>query len=180
MSRGTETVYGLYPGACDTEPTAAVGPVSRMNTPDEYTARWECQSYLELGALPSAVPSARLHARLVVGEWGLGELAGTIELVVGELTTNAVRASEELSGSQFQGRWTPGRPPVRLWLQSDRSRILIQVWDGSDLMPQRQEPGSTEDGGRGLLLVESLCAGCGTYLLEGASGKVVWGRVESI
>src|SRR5437764_151907 len=36
---------------------------------------WSRQSYLELGALPTAVSCARLHTTLVLWEWGLGALA---------------------------------------------------------------------------------------------------------
>lgn len=61
------------------------------------TVAWPLQSYLELGALPGAVPSARLHARLVVCEWGLHELAETTELIASELTTNAVQAARGLA-----------------------------------------------------------------------------------
>jgi len=49
------------------------------------------RSHLVLGALPSAVPCARLHAKLVLAEWGLKALAETAELLVSELVTNAVR-----------------------------------------------------------------------------------------
>src|SRR5258708_1326874 len=73
-------------------------------------------SYLELGALPTAVPCARLHVRQVLWEWGLPELSHPTELLVSELMTNAVRASNGLTGSRFAGRWAPGVPPVRLWL----------------------------------------------------------------
>src|SRR5215472_8017419 len=93
---------------------------------------------LTLGSLPGAVPCARLHARQVVWEWGLPELMETAELVVSELVTNGVRACEGLRGSRYRGRWRPGTPPVRLWLQSDRQRLLVQVWDGNDRMPHRQ------------------------------------------
>jgi hypothetical protein len=41
-------------------------------------ARWPLRSALDLGALPGAVPCARLHARQVVWEWGLGRLAATV------------------------------------------------------------------------------------------------------
>jgi hypothetical protein len=74
---------------------------------------WPLQSFLELGPLPSAVPCARLHARQVVWEWGLVRLSEDIELIVSELVTNAVRASEGLM---------PGVPHVRLWLCSDRDQ----------------------------------------------------------
>lgn len=63
---------------------------------------WPLRSYLELGALPSAVPCARLHARLLAAEWGFEALAQTVELVVSELVTNAIRASEGVDGQPVQ------------------------------------------------------------------------------
>ena len=56
------------------------------------------QSHLVLAALPSAVPRARLHARLVLAEWDLKPLADTAELIVSELVTNAVRAAAKQRG----------------------------------------------------------------------------------
>jgi anti-sigma regulatory factor (Ser/Thr protein kinase) len=143
------------------------------------TTPWALRSYLELGALPTAVPCARVHARLVIDEWGLAALAYTAELLVSELATNAVRASAGLTRSRYGGRPVPGRPPVRLWLESDRRSVLIRVWDGSDQMPQRPEPDLESAGGRGLLLVDALAAGWGTSRVEGASGKVVWAVCEA-
>jgi hypothetical protein len=35
-----------------------------------FAAQWPLRSFLELGALPGAVPYARLHARQVLWEWG--------------------------------------------------------------------------------------------------------------
>jgi hypothetical protein len=57
----------------------------------------------QVGALPGAVPCARLHARLVVCEWGLNQRAETVELVVSELATNAVLASAQLMGGRYLG-----------------------------------------------------------------------------
>ena len=51
------------------------------------------QTSLVLGALPTAVACARLHTRNVMYEWGLATIADSVELVVSELVTNAVRAS---------------------------------------------------------------------------------------
>ena len=51
------------------------------------------QTPLVLGALPSAVACARLHARNVMYEWNLPSVADSVELVVSELVTDAVRAS---------------------------------------------------------------------------------------
>ncbi|HEX6990052.1 MAG TPA: hypothetical protein VF282_11350, partial [Bacillota bacterium] len=58
-----------------------------------FAARWPYRTFLELGALAGAVPSARLHARLVLAEWGLAALSDDTELLVSELVTNGVRAS---------------------------------------------------------------------------------------
>src|SRR5262249_56303176 len=82
-------------------------------------------TYLELGALPTAVPCARLHVKHVLREWQMAQLADPVELVVAELVTNAMQASAGLTGSQFAGRWSPGLPPVRLWLPPPRKPPLV-------------------------------------------------------
>jgi|SRR5215831_9378106 len=130
-------------------------------------AAWPFASHLELGALDSAVPCARLHARQVVREWGLPALAGTTELLVSELMTNAIRASA--------GLMSPFHPVVRLWLFSDGRCVVIQVWDGSPEMPVRQDASADSDRGRGLLLVETLSQDWGSC--RRADGKLVWARI---
>jgi anti-sigma regulatory factor (Ser/Thr protein kinase) len=87
---------------------------------------WPLLSHLELGALPGAVACARLHARLVLREWGLSAIAENAELLVSELMTNATQASP--SAEQIQ--------PVGLWLSSDRSRLLILVQDTRRYPPE--------------------------------------------
>jgi hypothetical protein len=99
--------------------------------------------------------------------------------LVSEIVTNAVLASAHVDGSWFDGRYVSGKPPIRLWLRSDERSVVISVWDGSEGTPHLQEPLPDEAHGRGLCLVESLSAECGLYRLEGATGKVVWARVES-
>lgn len=138
---------------------------------------WPLESYLELGAYPTAVPCARLHARLVVTEWGLGTFADATELVVSELVTNAVRAADGLIRSTYDGRRRAGLPPVRLWLQSDHQCVVVLVWDGSDQMPRRAVPDAESQGGRGLWLVEARSAEWGAYKREQTSGKVVWAKI---
>ena len=135
---------------------------------------WPLQSHLELGALPTAPGCARLHARQVLWEWGLEPLAETVELLVSEIVTNAMRASQELATSRSPGRWLAGTPTVRLWLSSNRTAVLIQVWDADHQMPQRQDTEPEAESGRGLLLVEALSAQWGSYVPNGWSGKIVW------
>jgi len=135
-----------------------------IRTPDSAPS-WPLQSHLELGAFPTAVPCARLHARLMTLEWGLPALAETTELLVSELATNAIRASHGLAS-----------PVIWLSLASDRTCIAIGVWDGGDRMPVRQDTDPDSECGRGLLLVESLSAGWGSY--RKADGKVVWAIIS--
>jgi anti-sigma regulatory factor (Ser/Thr protein kinase) len=139
-------------------------------TAPKYRSR---QSHLELGALPSAVPSARLHARLVLGEWGLGAIAEVVELVVSELVTNAVKISRAL-GHQ---------PPVVLGLCGDDHQALITVWDasGEPVQPPASEdswPDTEAESGRGLLLVDTLSTHWGMYSYGTGRGKVVWSLVN--
>src|SRR5262249_8103131 len=47
-------------------------------------SRWPLQSHLILGALPSAVPCARLHTRHMLWEWGLQPLTDQAELIVSD------------------------------------------------------------------------------------------------
>jgi histidine kinase-like protein len=135
-------------------------------------------TYLELGALPTAVPCARLHVKHVLREWQMQELAEIVELVVAELVTNAMQASAGLTSSQFAGRWVIGRPPVRLWLASDGSHAVIQVWDANDRPPVREAVPLDAETGRGLLIVESLADQWGSYTPEASSGKVVWAVIS--
>jgi hypothetical protein len=140
-------------------------------------APWPHQSYLELGALPTAAPCARLHTTLMLWEWDLGALVQTAALIVAELVSNAVQASAGLRGSRFAGEWSPGTPPVRVWLSADEHRLVIQIWDGSDGPPVPQPVEPEADSGRGLLLVGALSAEWGCYTPEKSSGKVVWAVV---
>jgi anti-sigma regulatory factor (Ser/Thr protein kinase) len=125
---------------------------------------WPLQDFLELGALASAVPCARLHARQVLWEWGLASLGESSELVVSELMTNAVKASRAV---------TPGSP-VRLWLMSDLAQILILVWDASPQPPVRVNASGEAENGRGLILVEAISEQWGWYGCDDRNGKFVW------
>jgi anti-sigma regulatory factor (Ser/Thr protein kinase) len=125
---------------------------------------WPLQDFLELGALDSAVPCARLHARHVLREWGLGNLGDSAELLVTELITNAVRASREA-----------GRvPAVRLWLLSDSAQILILVWDASPHPPVLTGAGDEAERGRGLMLVDAVSEQWGWCSRQDSDGKFVW------
>jgi anti-sigma regulatory factor (Ser/Thr protein kinase) len=127
-----------------------------------FAAQWPYRSFLELGALAGAMPCARLHARLVLLEWGLAALSENLELVVSELVTNGIRASRAMR-----------HDAVRMWLVSDLGQVVVFVWDASPLSPARADPGADSESGRGLLLVEALSDRWGHFGYDGG-GRVVW------
>jgi anti-sigma regulatory factor (Ser/Thr protein kinase) len=133
---------------------------------NDVISRWPLVSFLELGALPGAVPCARLHARQVLWEWGLGSSAETLELLVSELVTNAVHITRDAAAGT----------PVRLWLVSDKAQVVIWVWDASPLPPEPADAGSDAEHGRGLMLVQALSAQWGWDFPAGTGGKAVWAQ----
>ena len=138
------------------------------------TDPWPLHSHLELGALPTAVPCARLHAREMAWEWGLNGLAETAELLTSELVTNAVQA---MAG-------TDRLLPIRLHLCSDKERLLIEVWDANPRPPvptrlgQDGIPALTDEGGRGLFLVATLSQRWNWYASRKWGGKVTWCQIQ--
>jgi anti-sigma regulatory factor (Ser/Thr protein kinase) len=133
------------------------------------TDQWPLLSHLELGALPGAAACARLHARLVLWEWGLSAIAQDAELLVSELVTNATQASPSAELIQ----------PVSLWLSSDRFRLLILVQDASRYPPEPAGgAGNNDERGRGLLIVDAISTQWGWDAKNDTSGKVVWALIE--
>ena len=172
-SRRADAVPGSQQAASDLEPSSGVGPALHIDEPAPYL--WPLSSCLELGALPTAVPCARLHARHVLREWGMNGLAQDGELLVSELVTNAVKAT---AGHD--------QAAVCLRLSGDRTRVLIEVWDADPRPPAPRDlgeygtPDPREEGGRGLFLVEALSARWDWHLTGEPVGKVVWCEIEEL
>jgi len=131
-----------------------------------FAAGWLYRTFLELGALPGAVPCARLHTRQVLWEWGLAECSETTELLVTELTTNAMQASRGLMQDD----------PIKLWLVSDKMQIVVLVWDASPLPPVPMDADADAENGRGLLLVQTVSARWGWHFPPDIGGKVIWAQ----
>ena len=125
---------------------------------------WARRTHLELGALRGAVPCARLHARHVLWEWGLSDLDEAVELVVSELVTNAIQASAGLS-REVPGydEDSHGLPCIWLWLASDGRQLVVEVGDSSPRAPMQAQTEQDVEGGRGLLLVETVSRRWGYY-----------------
>jgi anti-sigma regulatory factor (Ser/Thr protein kinase) len=129
---------------------------------------WPLRSYLELGALPGAVPCARLHARQLLLEWGFPDHAADAELLVSELATDAVRSSAQHETAA----------PVRLWVLSDTATLLVLVGDACTQPPVLLQAAMDEENGRGLLLVNALSDRWGWYVPDGTGGKITWFEIS--
>lgn len=150
-------------------------------------AQWPFQSRLELGALPGAVPCARLHARLVLTEWGQAGLGDSVELIVSELMTNALRASTDPVAGR-PGYGADGRQQsMGLRLASDRRQVLVEVWDGATAPPVPGQVSQDGETGRGLLMVEAVSSRWGYYYPSSQpratapderAAKVVWALIQ--
>jgi hypothetical protein len=134
---------------------------------------WPRRSHLELGAYPTAPGSARGHAGNVLREWRLSQFAEAAEVVVSELVTNSVLATQA-------ARWPARQPPVRLWLVSDGASVLVRVWDAVPRPPEHREAALDDESGRGLAIVAALSAQWGHhYPPPETGGKVTWAHITS-
>jgi serine phosphatase RsbU (regulator of sigma subunit)/anti-sigma regulatory factor (Ser/Thr protein kinase) len=122
-------------------------------TSDRFTS-WE------VPADPRAVHEVRGKAARQLTAWGLERLAFTIELIVSELVTNAIRHA---SG------------PIGLRLIRDRS-LICEVSDTSNTAPHMRRSHVTDEGGRGLFLVAQVAQRWGTRYT--ATGKTVWAELQ--
>lgn len=103
-----------------------------------------------------SVGRARDHTREQLAAWGLDALDDTAELLVSELVTNALRY---------------GEGDIRLRLLLDRT-MVCEVWDAGLVQPRRRRARDTDEGGRGLQLVQLLSAAWGSRRTH--RGKTVW------
>ena len=149
--------------------TNSVGPRSAVAGFMQAESRFFRRTSLLLGALPSAVPCARLHARQVLWEWGLSKNAETAELLLSELVTNAVQGAQAIVSDL----------PVNVRLSANGDRLLIEVWDSNIRPPVSRVveggfPALDAESGRGLFLVETLSERWGWYPTPNPEGKVTW------
>jgi anti-sigma regulatory factor (Ser/Thr protein kinase) len=130
---------------------------------------WPVGDYLAFAPHPPAVQCARLHAKQIAWEWGVGHLTEALEQVLGELMANAVTASATV----------PGACPVGVWLLTDHHALLVLVWDPSPRPPQPARPEPLSEHGRGLVLVQHFSEQWNWYRTPGTGGKVVWALITS-
>ncbi|MER5185503.1 SpoIIE family protein phosphatase [Streptomyces sp. NPDC002896] len=114
----------------------------------------------ELPNEPAAVRIARQAAARQLSEWGLEHLVTTMELVVSELVTNAVRY---------------GGGPFRLRL-IQHEVLTCEVSDSNTSHPRPRHPHIIDENGRGLSLVAQLSRRWGSR--SATDGKVVWAEQD--
>ncbi|WP_411116638.1 SpoIIE family protein phosphatase [Streptomyces sp. 058-1L] len=113
-------------------------------------------AYWYLEPEDAAPGRARRLARRALSRWGLDEMSDEVELLVSEVVTNAVRYAE--------------RPVTLRLLRTDILRC--EVGDDSPQLPRQRRARETDEGGRGLFLVNRLARRWGATRLS--TGKVVW------
>jgi hypothetical protein len=169
-----DTFYGASVACFSEVPRPSAEPALQPGQELVRMQEWPLRSHLELRARPASVRSARRHAKNMLHVWRMTALADTVELLVSEIITNAVRASAHIAHQQGETGRAPRTLRMRLWLTSNRHSVLIQVWDDDHHHPVRQDVELDAEAGRGLLLVETLSTKWGCYAPDGHDGKIVW------
>ncbi|MFF8725206.1 SpoIIE family protein phosphatase [Streptomyces sp. NPDC015171] len=113
-------------------------------------------AYWTLEPEETAPGQARRLARRALARWNLEELTDSVELLVSEVVTNAVRYAS--------------RPVTLRLLRTDVLRC--EVGDDVPQLPRLRQARATDEGGRGLYLVNRLARRWGATRLS--TGKVVW------
>ncbi|GAA1035864.1 SpoIIE family protein phosphatase [Streptomyces murinus] len=171
LDEGLELLRRALAGHPDRSPDASCGAVLEELLPEgpkddvallvartraltsDQVADWD------VPADPSAVAGLRRAVTERLEEWGLDEQAFGMELVLSELVTNAIRY---------------GSGPIRLRLIRDRA-LICEVADGSNTSPHLRYAATTDEGGRGLFLVQQMTERWGTRYSP--QGKVIWAEM---
>ncbi|MFF5482879.1 SpoIIE family protein phosphatase [Streptomyces sp. NPDC012935] len=145
---------------CD-EALGALGAGGRDDDIALLAARFEgilpeTVAYWYMAPRPQTAGQARRLTRRTLGHWGLESLVETTELMVSEVVANAVRFAS--------------RPITLRLLCTDVLRC--EVGDDSPIVPRMRHARLSDEGGRGLFLVDQLARRWGATRVS--TGKVVW------
>jgi anti-sigma regulatory factor (Ser/Thr protein kinase) len=135
-----------------------------VDTPGALSAY---RSYLEVAAIPAALPYVRRHARQTLADWKLTEIADDAETVLSELASNAIQATRDAKRATAA---------IAVYLALDLDRLYVLVWDCCPEPPVRNGQADDDaEAGRGLTIVAALTDRWGTRAVE--AGKVVWAQL---
>ncbi|MGW1957969.1 ATP-binding SpoIIE family protein phosphatase [Streptomyces sp. NPDC001920] len=116
----------------------------------------ETVAYWYMAPRPQTARQARRLTRRTLHDWGLDSLVESSELLVSEVVANAVRFAS--------------RPITLRLLCTDVLRCEVE--DDSPIIPRMRHARLSDEGGRGLFLVDQLARRWGATRVS--SGKVVW------
>jgi anti-sigma regulatory factor (Ser/Thr protein kinase) len=108
-------------------------------------------------ATDEAVSLARAWVREIALATGHGAIVPTLELLVSELATNAIRHTD---GERFRVEFDAG------------AQVIVAVCDTETAVPTVQHPGPTDETGRGLAIVQGMSDRWGAEIRR--DGKCVW------
>jgi hypothetical protein len=105
-----------------------------------------------------AVQHTRAFVTTTLRDWSIPvDLADDIVLLVSELVTNAV---------------VHGKPPIELCLRRTTDQVVLEVYDGTTVLPRKLRPTPEDEHGRAMQLVTLLAHRWGTRPTQ--HGKAVW------
>jgi GAF domain-containing protein/anti-sigma regulatory factor (Ser/Thr protein kinase) len=207
-----EVLDGIGSGGTDATPAAlcraalrsATGPadddraVLAMRTSVGPLPLWR----LSLPATPSSPSAARAAIRPVLERWGLQAQVETVELLLSELVTNAVRHAagpapaprfdpdsiDDLDLDSFElalldNVLVPGDAAaaagsdrqVEIVARRGSGSLWVEVYDQDVRMPRVRNATANDEGGRGLFLVDQLSRRWGAR--DTRTGKAVWFQI---
>ena len=140
---------------------------------------WDSESAVgcPLGRGPQSARAARRLTRSTLREWGLASLAEDAETIVGEFVANAVTHAAAPGAGGVGSAGSADRKPTAenlgLRLLRRTGEVICAVLDPSDDAPVLKTPGSAEECGRGLQMVDALSDVWGWSPVAGR-GKAVW------
>ncbi|MFJ7966588.1 SpoIIE family protein phosphatase [Streptomyces sp. NPDC096324] len=140
---------GLLPGGPTADDAALL--IARLHhVADRQVASWA------LPEGPEAAGEARRHVREQLAQWHLDDLVMTTELLASELVGNVIRHAGG---------------PIGLRLLCSGT-LVCEVSDASLTMPRIRRATDTDEGGRGLQLINALCERWGSRYTP--DGKAIW------
>jgi serine phosphatase RsbU (regulator of sigma subunit)/anti-sigma regulatory factor (Ser/Thr protein kinase) len=164
LDRLRATTDGTTPPPLEAVCDEALGPLGKADRDDDVAllaarfmgVRPETVAYWYLAPHPQTAGQARRLTRRTLYRWGLEDMLETTELLVSEVVANAVRYANR---------------PITLRLL--RTGVLrCEVGDDSPLVPRMRHALLSDEGGRGLFLVDQLAQRWGATRLS--TGKLVW------
>jgi anti-sigma regulatory factor (Ser/Thr protein kinase) len=131
----------------------------RSDTMNDGSNQTDWSYDVRIDAQPWMVGLVRDSLGAALRRRGRPELADTAALLVSEVATNGILHSGT---------------PVTMRAQWQGSRLWVVVHDESPVFPTQEMPGTEEERGRGLLLVDGFAKSWGVRPYTVGAGKVVW------